>query len=79
MIEMATAKPPFVELGNPMAAVFRVGRFQQHPEIPDCLSVVAHEVLKRSAPPLSPSLASQCFDSCCILFAGALNLMQRRG
>ena len=45
---MATAKPPFVELGNPMAALFRVGRFQEHPEIPDCLSVVAHEVLNRS-------------------------------
>ena len=58
---MATAKPPFVELGNPMAAVFRVGRFQEHPEIPDCLSVVAHEVLNRSEVILSLSLSSLLF------------------
>lgn len=64
VVEMATGRPPFYELGSPQAAIFKVGLHKAHPDIPKTMSDTAKDFLKRcfEPDPAKRSSAAELLD-----------------
>ncbi|KAI0229035.1 Mitogen-activated protein kinase kinase kinase 15 [Lamellibrachia satsuma] len=81
VIEMATGKPPFIELGSPQAAMFKVGYFKIHPEIPATMSDVAKKFLLCcfEPDPDKRATANELLDHLFLLEAGGGGYRSRSG